>query len=40
MASATTKTGGRILLDFEDSYGQLACLHLNNHGVVRHRTAA
>jgi hypothetical protein len=40
MGSASTRTGGRIVLDFEDSYGQFARLHLNNHGVVRHRTAA
>jgi hypothetical protein len=40
MGSASTKTGGRIVLDFEDSYGQFARVHLNNHGVVRHRTIA
>jgi hypothetical protein len=39
MGSASTRTGGRVVLNFEDSYGQFARLHLNNHGVVRHRTA-
>jgi len=40
MGSASTRTGGRIVFDFEDSYGQFARVHLNNHGVVRHRTTA
>ena len=40
IGSASTKTGGRIMLDLKNSYGQFARLHLNNHGVVRHRTAA
>jgi hypothetical protein len=38
MGSGTTHTQGNIKLDFESSYGQFAYLHLNNHGVVRHRT--
>ena len=40
IGSASTRTGGRIALDFQNRYGQFARLHLNNHGVVRHRTAA
>jgi hypothetical protein len=36
MASASTKTGGRIVFDLADSYVQFARVHLNNHGVVRH----
>ncbi len=40
IGSATTRTGGKIVLDIKDSYGQFAHLHLNNHGVVRHRQAA
>jgi hypothetical protein len=40
MASATTRTGGRIVLDLKDTYGQFAHIHLNNQGVIRHRTAA
>ena len=39
MGSATSKTEGNIAISFENSYGQFAYLHLNNHGVVRHRTA-
>jgi len=39
IGSATTKTQGNIKLDLKSSYGQFAHLHLNNHGVVRHRTA-
>ena len=40
IGSASTRTGGRIALDLKDSYGQFAHLHLNNHGVVRHRALA
>ena len=38
IGSGTTKTQGHIKLDLKSSYGQFAHLHLNNHGVVRHRT--
>jgi hypothetical protein len=37
MGSGTSRTRGNIALDLKDSYGQFAHLHLNNHGVVRHR---
>jgi hypothetical protein len=37
MGSATTTTGGRIVIEHQDSYAQFARIHLNNHGVVRHR---
>jgi hypothetical protein len=40
MASATTKTTGKIALDLKDSYGQFAHLHMNNEGLIRHRSAA
>jgi hypothetical protein len=33
--SGTTKTTGEIELDFKDSYGQFAHIHLNQHGIVR-----
>jgi hypothetical protein len=39
IGSGTSKTQGHIKLDLKSSYGQFAHLHLNNHGVVRHRTA-
>ncbi len=38
IGSGTSKTQGKIELDLKDSYGQFAHLHLNNHGVVRHRS--
>ena len=38
VGSGTSKTQGNIELDLKSSYGQFAHLHLNNHGVVRHRT--
>jgi hypothetical protein len=38
VGSGTSKTQGNIKLDLKSSYGQFAHLHLNNHGVVRHRT--
>ena len=39
IGSTTTKAQGNIPLDLKTSYGQFAHLHLNNHGVIRHRTA-
>jgi hypothetical protein len=39
MASGTTKAQGAIALDLKSSYGQMARIHLNNQGVVRHRKA-
>ena len=38
VGSGTTKTQGNVILDLKSSYGQFAHLHLNNHGVVRHRS--
>jgi hypothetical protein len=38
VGSGTTNTHGNIKLNLKDTYGQFAHLHLNNHGVVRHRT--
>lgn len=40
MGSGRSVTEGSIRLKLADSYGQFAHLHLNNQGVVRHRTAA
>ncbi|HEY4164064.1 MAG TPA: DUF1326 domain-containing protein [Dongiaceae bacterium] len=39
IGSGTSSTQGRIKLDLKSTYGQFAHLHLNNHGMVRHRTA-
>ena len=38
VGSGTTKTQGNVVLDLKNSYGQFARLHLNNNGVIRHRT--
>ena len=38
MGSGTATTHGKIQLNLKGSYGQLARLHLNNHGVVKHRS--
>ena len=40
MGSGRSTTSGNIELKLADSYGQFAHLHLDNRGVVRHRTAA
>jgi hypothetical protein len=39
IGSASTTTKGKVKLDLKSSYGQFAHIHLNNHGVVRHRAA-
>lgn len=39
VGSGTSRTQGSIKLDLTSSYAQFANLHLNNHGVVRHRAA-
>lgn len=36
MASASSKISGPIPFEFKHSYGQLAHLHINNHGPIRH----
>jgi hypothetical protein len=36
MGSASTKAAGDIKINFENSYGQFAEIHLSNSGVVRH----
>lgn len=35
MGSGTSRTKGNIELTMDDSYGQFALIHLNNHGIVR-----
>lgn len=40
MGSGRSTTQGNIKLELAGSYGQFAHLHLDNHGVVRHRSAA
>ena len=36
-SASSRTTGGPMQVDFKDSYGQFAHLHLNSHGVVRSR---
>lgn len=40
IGSATSRTGGPVLVTIDEKYAQFAHLHLNNHGVVRARAAA
>lgn len=35
IGSASSKSSGPVEVDFQDSYGQFAHLHLGSHGVVR-----
>ncbi|MCH8615734.1 DUF1326 domain-containing protein [Sphingomonas sp. SM33] len=35
IGSASSKSAGPVQVDFSDSYGQFANLHLSSHGVVR-----
>ena len=35
IGSASSKTNGPVQVEMENTYGQFARLHLNNHGVVR-----
>ena len=40
IGSGTGRSHGNIELDLKGSYAQFARLHLNNHGLIRHRVAA
>jgi hypothetical protein len=40
IGSGTSRTGGPVQVEIQDKYCQFVDLHLNNHGVVRQRTAA
>jgi hypothetical protein len=40
IGSGSSRSRGTIPLELKDSYAQFARLHLNNHGIVRHRTTA
>lgn len=40
IGSATSRSTGKLAVDLKNSYAQFAQLHLNNKGIVRHRTAA
>ena len=40
IGSASTEAMGNVALRLKDSYAQFARVHLNNHGVIRHRAVA
>lgn len=40
IGSGTSHSQGTVAMNLRDSYAQFARIHLNNHGVVRHRTVA
>jgi hypothetical protein len=40
IGSGTSRSQGNVALDLRESYAQFARIHLNNHGVVRHRAVA
>ena len=40
IGSATSRTGGPVLVQIDDKYAQFARLHMNNDGLVRSRAAA
>ena len=40
IGSASGRSRGTIALELKNSYAQLAHLHLNNKGPIRHRTTA
>lgn len=40
IGSGSSRSQGNIELDLQDSYAQFAQLHMNNHGLIRHRAVA
>lgn len=40
VGSGSGRSRGRLAIELKDSYAQFADLHMDNHGVVRHRAAA
>jgi len=40
IGSGSSRTQGALVMDLQGTYGQFARLHLDNHGVVRHRAIA
>jgi hypothetical protein len=40
IGAGTSQTKGNVPIELKNSYAQFARLHLNNHGVIRHRRAA
>ena len=40
IGSGTSRSRGNVVVDLKDSYAQFAHIHMNNHGLIRHRSAA
>jgi hypothetical protein len=40
IGSASSRTQGPVVVEIADKYAQFANLHMNNHGLIRSRTAA
>jgi hypothetical protein len=40
IGSASSRTGGPVLVEIDEKYAQFARLHMNNHGLIRSRTAS
>jgi hypothetical protein len=39
IGSGTSRASGNVVVQLKDSYAQFAHLHMNNHGLIRHRAA-
>jgi hypothetical protein len=39
IGSGTSNASGNVVVRLKDSYAQFAHLHMNNHGLIRHRAA-
>jgi hypothetical protein len=39
IGSGTSRASGPVVVQLKDSYAQFAHLHMNNHGLIRHRAA-
>lgn len=40
VGSGTARASGNVVIRLKDSYAQFAHLHMNNHGLIRHRAVA
>ena len=40
IGSGTSRSHGNVVVQLKDSYAQFAHIHMNNHGLIRHRSAA
>ena len=40
IGSGSSRSQGNVVVELKDTYAQFAHLHMNNHGLIRHRSAA